>query len=169
MPRLTTEQTRALANWWDLAQSAGFGGYTATDTIEAASDIASQFGRSLTFSESTAIAVLYGYAKRMSNAADNLQAALDSDTIIADHIATPPWARDEAVMNTAPIWHVSYLMTFIDADGELQSEYKTSVFEMTMPDTIGGLKDAITEDAQALASKYGVAFSGIDLAQILAV
>jgi hypothetical protein len=64
---------------------------------------------------------------------------------------------------------VSYQMTFIDQAGNLVTDYKTSVFEMTLPGTIGELKDAISEDAQALADKYGVELVSADLHQILAV
>jgi hypothetical protein len=40
---------------------------------------------------------------------------------------------------------------------------------MTFPDTIGELKDAVNEDAQAMADKYGVQLQSVDLLQILAV
>lgn len=169
MPRLTSTQAATLADWWPLVQHAGFGGFTTTDLTVAARSIATEAGVTLSFETNTALATLYGYARRMSNAADMVQSALDSDTIIADHIAVPPWARDETVMNTAPIWHVSFQFTYLDQQGIQQTDYRTSVFEMTLPDTIGDLKDAITEDAQAMADKYRFTFVDAQLNMILAV
>lgn len=169
MPRLTAGQRSALADWWELTQHAGYGGYTTTDLIAAASDIAQQFGRSLSFSESSSLAVLYGYARRMFNASQEVQNAAREDYITGAHIAIPPWARDENAMNTSPIWHVTYNATFIDQNGDTITEYKTSVFEGVLPPTIGDLQDAIEEDAQALSVKYQYQFVSAELTEILAV
>lgn len=169
MPRLTANVRSALADWWDLAAQAGYGDYTTTDVIQAAADLAEQFGRRLSFGESSAIATLYGYARRMSNASGEVQDAEDEHYIESKHIAVPPWARDEREMNTNPMWHVSYQFRYIDNAGVEHNDYKTSVFETQLPDTIGALKDALGEDAEALASKYGVTLVGVDLHQILAV
>jgi hypothetical protein len=169
MARLTDVQRSALADWWDLAQAAAFGGFTTTDTITAAAQLAADAGRSLAFAESTAISTLYGYARRMSNAASALGVAAPNAVIDANMIAVPPWARDEQVMNTTPIWHVSYTFEYLDQAGNLQSEYRTSVFEMTMPETVGELSAAIQDDAQFLADKYGVTLVNASLTSILAV
>jgi hypothetical protein len=169
MARLNETQRAVLADWWTLAYDAGFGGYSTTDLLGAAKSIADASGVSLSFAENTALATLYGYARRMSNAADTVQSALDADTIGPDHIAVPPWARDEAVMNTVPIHHVTFAFTFTDQSGATVTEFRTSVFEMTFPDTMGELRDAVNEDAQAMADKYRVEFVSADLLQILAV
>lgn len=169
MPRLNDVQRAALATWWTLAEAAAGGGFTTTDTITAAADLAGQAGRSLTFTESAAISTLYGYARRMSNAAGELQSASPGDFINSDMVAVPPWARDEQVMNTTPVWHVTFRFDFLDAAGELQSEFRTSVFDMTLPDTAGDLQNAIEDDAQALADKYNVRLQSAQLHSILAV
>lgn len=169
MARLNDVQRSALANWWTLAETAAGGGFTVTDTVTAASQLAQQAGSSLSFAESAAISTLYGYARRMTNAAGELQAAADEQTITADMMATPPWARDEQVMNTTPIWHVTYEFNYLDQGGVLQSGFRTSIFEMTLPETIGELKDAISADAQALADKYNVTLQEANLTSVLAV
>ena len=169
MARLSEVQTRALGDWWLLAQDFANSGLTATELIEQAAPLAVERGRSLTFDESTAIAVLYGYGRRMYWAAQEVQRALDSDGIEAKHLGVPPWARDEQVMNAAPIWHVTYKFMFTDQQGVLHEEWRTSVFEMTFPATIGELKDAIGEDAAALAEKYRVNLVGTVLERILSV
>ena len=69
-------------------------------------------------------------------------------------IGTPPWARDQQVMNTAPIWHATFEMTFTDQEGNTRTEFRTSVFEMTLPETVGELTADILDDAEAMATKY---------------
>jgi hypothetical protein len=169
MARLDEVQRAALANWWDLAQSAANSGFTVTDTVTAASQLARDAGRSLTFAESAAISTLYGFARRMANAAGELAGDPSSFVIDPTVVAVPPWARDEQVMNTTPIWHVTYTFNYLDQGGVLQSKFVTSIFEMTLPDTVGELSDAIAEDAQQLADKYNVTLQGAELHSILAV
>lgn len=169
MARLSDVQSAALANWWDLAQTAANQGFTATDTVTAASDIAQAAGRSLTFEESTAISVLYGYARRIFNAADALQSADPNAPITPDLMAIPPWARDQQVQNTVPIWHQTFAFTFIDQAGNQVTEFKTSVFDMTFPATVGELLSDVQADAEAMAAKYGVQLVSADLISLLAV
>lgn len=169
MPRLNTTQAAALAAWWPLVQTAASGGYTSTDVIAAAADLARQAGGALSFAEGSAISTLYGYARRMANAAAAVQAATPETVISGEHVAVPPWARDEVAMATAPIWHVTYTFTYLDQAGNQQADFRTSVFEMTLPTTAGELAGAIAQDAQALADKYGVTLLDAQLHQILAV
>ena len=169
MTRLDDTQRAALANWWTLAEAAAFSGFTSTDTTSAASDLANQAGRSLAFAESAAISTLYGYARRMANAAGVLQAAPDTSVIDANMIAVPPWARDEQVMNTTPIWHATFEFTYLDQAGNLTTDFRTSVFEMTLPETVGELAAAIQDDAQQMADKYGVTLVSATLHSLLAV
>lgn len=169
MPRLSDTVRSALADWWQLAVSEAFAGTTATDTIVLANAMAKLAGRTLSFAESSAISSLYGYGRRMFNASAAVIAAADRDYISPEHVATPPWAREEHEQNTYPIWHVTYQFTYIDATGVQHTEHKTSIFEVNFPQTIGELRDAIDADAQALASKYRVSLVGTELHQILAV
>jgi len=149
--------------------SAGYGGYTATDTVAAAADLANQQGRSLAFNEGSALATLFGYARRMSNAADVVQGLSREDYITPDAISTPPWARDQSEIDTLPIWHVHFDLTTSDEAGNITTERKVSVFRMTLPDTIGELQDAVASDAEAMAKKYGQQFVASDIMEIQSV
>lgn len=169
MPRLDDTQRAALATWWNLAQDAVTRNLLSSDLIAAASDLAAQAGRSLAFTENQALATLYGYARRMGNAAGELQSAAPGQTIDANMVAIPPWARDEQTMNTTPVWHVLFRFDFLDAAGQLQSELRTSVFDMTLPETVGELQDDIGADAQSMADKYNVRLQTVTLHSILAV
>lgn len=169
MARLSDVQSAALASWWELAQAAANGGFTATDTIGAASGIAQAAGRALTFEESSAIASLYGYARRIFNASDALQSASAGDVVTPDIMAVPPWARDQQIMNTVPIWHSTFAFTFIDQAGNQATDFKTSVFDMTFPGTVGELQNDVQADAEAMAEKYGVQLVDVKLISLLAV
>ena len=126
-------------------------------------------GHSLTFGETSAATVLYGYAARIRNAGEAARGALDETYIGPEHVAVPPWAREEREMNANPIWHVTYQFTS-ERNGVISTDYKTSVFQRgQIPATIGELKAAIEGDAQVLASKYSVNLVNVDLHQILAV
>lgn len=169
MARLNEPQRAALANWWPLVVAEAFAGTTATDTVILASATAAKAGQALAFAEASAIATLYGFARRMANAAGELQGSPAAAVIGPEHIGIPPWARDEQVMLTTPIWHVSFAFTYLDQAGNQITDFRTSVFEMTLPQTIGELAAAIGEDAQALADKYRVELVDAQLHQILAV
>jgi hypothetical protein len=154
--RLTDTQIQALGNFWsDIAYVASHGGLV-TDAVSVASYHAGLFGETLSFEDSQAVAVLAGYAARMENAAREFRGADLADPITADMIGTPPWARDEALMATTPIWHATFEMTFEDENGDIQTEFRTSVFEMTLPETVGELTADILDDAEAMAAKYEV-------------
>lgn len=169
MARLNDAQTSALADWWNLLRAEASLGTTVTDVQVVAAATAANAGRSLTFEESTAIAVLYGYARRLDNAATAFQGADLADTITPDLIGIPPWARDQQVMNTAPIWHSTFEFTYIDQAGNQQTDFRTSVFTMTLPSTVGELTDALQSDAEAMAQKYEVTLVGINPIELLAV
>lgn len=169
MARLSDVQRQVLGTWWTLALDAANRGLTSTDLTAAAADISRQAGLSLAFGESQALAVLYGYANRIAHARDELGRAAPESVITPDMIGVPPWARDEQVMLTTPIWHVTFTFTYLDQAGNIQTDYRTSIFEMTMPETAGELQDAITADAQALADKYNVTFQDASVHEILAV
>jgi hypothetical protein len=169
MARLNDTQRGALFDWWSLAMDGGFGGFNAREVTSAAADLARRTGRSFTFATSQAVASLFGYARRMYNAHAELVNAADSDYIQSQHIAIPPWARDQTDMNAYPIHHVTYKFTYIDSAGVQHIDYKTSVYDIPLPNTVGELKAGIEHDAQVLAAKYQVQFVDVELHQILAV
>src|SRR5215472_11564899 len=135
--RLTDNQAALLADGtsWGLVLKAAADRLMATDVTAAASNIARDFGVPWTFQDSQDIAVLFGFANRIQNAADALGAATPADEIDGNMIAVPPWARSQQVMDTAPIWHVTFEHTFLDEEGNVGTGFATSVFEMTLPET----------------------------------
>lgn len=169
MARLSTELSRALGYWWNLITDFANNGFSVTETISAANDIARESGTSLSFQDNQSISTLFGYARGIVNAGDTFQAASPELGITADMIALAPYARDEAEMATFPTYHVKFEYTYLDASGVQQTGYKTSVFEDTLPSTVGQLTADVLDDAEAMAAKYNhTLISAIPL-QILAV
>jgi hypothetical protein len=169
VPTLAQNVLAALSRWWTLAEAEAYAGTSATDTIAIAQATAANAGESVAFSEYSAIAALYGFAARMSNAAGALQAAPDTAPIDATMIGVPPWGRPDQEMATTPVWHAIYNFSYIDQAGQMQTDHRTSVFEMTLPDTVGELSDSVIADAQDLADKYSVQFVSADLQELHAV
>lgn len=169
MPQLTDVQRSALGYWWNLIDAAAREGFTTTETIAMANDVAHSLGQSISFRENTAISQLYGYARRIINSGSSFQAANPSQSIDSNMIATPPYARDQQEQNTYPLYHVKFQYTYIDQSGVQQTTYKTSVFPDVLPDTVGDLTASVLDDADAMANKYGHTLLQVTPLEILAV
>jgi hypothetical protein len=170
MPRLAANVRSALADYWNLAVEQAGNRTGSASFISIAASLAREAGGTISFNTAKALPVLYGYASRVRNAGESIRNASDETFIGPEHVAVPPWAREETAQLAAPIWHVTYLFTAANSAGIVSQEYKTSIFEHTgFPQTVGQLKDAIQADAQALADKYGVNLINVDLHQVLAV
>lgn len=169
MARLTDDLRSALGYWWNLITDAVQQGFTTAETTAVANQVARDLGGSLTFDENRAIATLYGYAKRMDNAAAVFQNSDGSATITPDMVATPPYARDEQEQATYPQYHVKFYYEFIDQSGAQRIEVKTSLIPLTIGPTVGDVFDDIQSDAEAFAAKYGHQLVSATPFQILAV
>lgn len=108
------------------------------------------------------VSVIRGYANRIVNGSRTLAAAGDSDVITSDMMAVAPYtSRDLNSISTNPVYHVRYLNTVEADDGTTTSVWQTSVFTAAdMPDTVGGLRDAIDNNASELAAQGGASDSG---------
>jgi hypothetical protein len=155
MPRLNGDQRSALAYWWNLVSDAARSGFTATETSQIAASIAAETGRKVSFKEYTAIAQLYGYARREINASEAFGNASPGSTITPSMVSVPPYARDDREQNGYPLYHVKFYYTYLDAQGKEQTDIKTSVQAMNLPQTVGEIHQFVSEDAEALGAKYG--------------
>lgn len=155
MARLTDTLRAALGYWWDLVAGAAQQGFTAAETVQLANGIAKDLGGSLSFQENTAISQLYGYARRIENAGNSFTSASPDKFIDSSMIADAPWARVESEQNAYPIYNVKFTYTYLDSAGNEISTTKTSVFKNGLPATVGELTQAVLDDAESLALKYG--------------
>lgn len=169
MARLTDTLRSALGQWWNVISNAATQGLSAAQAVSTVSGILKGEGVQLSFADNTAIAQLYGYARRIENAGTAFTAADPGKFIDANMIADAPWARDQAEQNTYPIYNVKFTYTYLDASGNTQTTTKTSVFKDGLPQTVGDLTAAVLDDAEAMANKYGHTLLSADPFQIQAV
>lgn len=169
MARITDTVRTALGYWWNLISDAARAGFTVTDTVQLANQVASDLGGSLSFAENTAISTLYGYARREVNAGNAFTAGDPGQQIDANMISVPPYARDDQEMATYPLYHVKFEYTYLDQAGNRQTTFRTSVFPDQLPDTVGELTSAVLDDAEAMAFKYGHTLLSAIPVNILAV
>lgn len=159
----------ALGYWYNLVSDAARAGFTVTDTIQLANQVATDLGGSLSFSENTAISQLYGFARREINAGIALEAGAPEQAIDTNMVSTPAYARDLQEQNTYPLYHVRFEYTYIDQAGNEQTGYRTSVFPDELPATIGELEADVQDDAEGMAAKYGHQLVSVRVANILSV
>lgn len=156
MARLTDTVRAALGYWYNLVSDAARANFTVTETTSIAHDIAASQGVTLPFSNYQAISTLYSYVRQEINAGNAFQAAQPGQAIDASMISTPPYARDLQEQNTYPLYHVKFEYTYLDESGNLQTSVRTSVFrDVELPETAGELTQAVLDDAEAMALKYG--------------
>ena len=99
---------------------------------------------------------------------------LDS-TITANMVAVPTWARAQAERNAVPRFQVNYKVAYTDAEGNRQERWNTSVFGPEMAQSVAGLKDQVTFDAEMQAMTpgdtglYGATDISVSAIQILAI
>lgn len=169
MARLTDTVRAALGYWYNLISDAARQGYTVTETVQLANQVAEDFGTSLKPEENRAISSLYGYVRREVNAGNEFQAAAESQGITADMISTPAYARDVQEQATYPLYHVKFEYTYLDAAGNQQTTIKTSAFPDVLPGTVGELTSDVLDDAEGMAAKYGHTLISVRPINILAV
>jgi len=169
MPRLNDTVRAALGYWWNLISDAARTGFTVTETIEMANQVARDMGTTLSFGENTAISQLYGHARSIENSGATFQAASAEQGITSDMMATPPWARDVAEQATYPLYYVKFEYTYLDQSGQQQTGIRTSVFTDQLPSTVGDLTSDVLSDAEGMAQKYGHTLLSAVPLQILAV
>lgn len=169
MPALSDNLRAALGYWYNLISDAARQGFTVTETVALANQVASDFGESLSFETNTSISTLYGYVRREINAGNTLQSAGPEQGITAEMISTPAYARVEQEQTTYPLYHVRFEYTYLDQAGNEQSSYRISTFPDVLPATVGELTSDVLDDAEGMANKYGHTLLSISVTNILAV
>lgn len=125
--------------------------YSTTDINEAASIAYGELGIRLPFQAFTGLAQLYGIASAMEHAADALTAAADSEALDTSvHVAEPPWSRSLQLMQATPEWQLRAEITYRAPDGSVVTTWGTGVFKLTLPSTVGALR----QEAQLQFQRY---------------
>lgn len=88
--------------------------------------------------------------------------------VLGSYMATAPWARDLSDRNTLGMWQVRFEHTFTD-NGIERTAWRTTMFQGTLPPTVGDLQDAVDQDAQEMAKGYGFEHVAVANISILAI
>lgn len=147
MPDLPAGPRKALGLYWGAIQHAAAQHLPTADLWEAIRGAAADAGLESPGVSAIDVSIIRGYAGSMTRATEALAASEPGLGITADMIAEPPWARSLAEQNLTPRYQVTYARQALTADGLEVSQYSTSIFEGTLPDTIGELEAAVLADA----------------------
>jgi len=163
----TTGQRKLLA-YWGTIQSAVSQRVSTADLWAAVRDAADAEGVSLKGSTAIDMGRLRSIAGSMRNAQEQLQQGRPDQVITGSMIATDLSARPLQDQLLAPSWIVRFEHD-VTVNGELQTLWRSSVFESSLPPTIGDLRSSVEADAVALADDYDVTHVGVGRMQISAV
>lgn len=130
----------AYGRWWTLALAAVDGGFTSSDTLAAAADIAKQQGQPLSFQEGTGITQLYSMASNIIRAQNTMASSPDNVSIDASMIGQAPWARSEQEQTASPLWYAQVQTTYVDPEGNQMQGWQTVMIPQVLPSSVGSLR-----------------------------
>ena len=167
MPELSPD-ARGAMRYWSVIESAARLRATTADLWAAINDAAAEQGLSSPGVTLRGVNELRSYAAQQQNAADRL-ARSDRGAPMEDRLIGPaPWAREGAEYASVDRWQITYLHTTLD-NGEERSDWRTSMFTGTLPDTVGELMDQLDVDAETLADEYELQHVGVGSITVLRV
>lgn len=164
---LTPGQIKALV-YWGVIESAVTKRASTADLWDAIREAAAAAGRPSVGVSASDISRLRGIAASQRNTAENLDRARPGDVITSSMIAQDIAARPLQDQILAPSWIVRFEHD-VTIDGQLQTFWRSSVIDGSLPPTKGQLRSQIEADASAMADDYGVTHIGVGRMQITAV
>lgn len=163
----TEGQRKLLLYWGNIQQSVSARASTA-DLWANVKAAAAAEGTSLAGVRMTDMNRLRSVAAGMRSAMENLTAGRIDSVITSSMIATDLSARSAQDQLAAPKFIVRFEHD-ISVGGQLQTVWRSSVFEGFLPGAKGDLLSAVNQDAVALAEDYDVTHLGVGRVQISAV
>lgn len=160
--------TKAL-QFWGVATGAVASRATTAEVWGAINDAAAAMGMSSPGLSLRDFNTLRSQAASVRNASERLDSGQFESQITGDMIGTPPWARDLAERNAAPMYQVRFKHDTADSEGFITSDWRTVVFSSGLPPTLAAFHDALDQDAQALADKYNTDHVAVSSVTILAI
>lgn len=160
MADLSAQVRLALGRYWSEIYAGASSHQTTADLFSAIRDRASSLGQTSIGVGAAAVSTLRGYAGRIVSAANSLNAAEDSASLTAQHIAEAPWSRPAQEQATMPVYNVAFQNTIQMEDGSTRTVWQTTTITGTLPGTVGDLRLAVSRNASLLAAEGGVPTSG---------
>lgn len=164
---ITPGQRQLLAYWGNIQAAVSQRASTA-ELWDAVRQASAAEGVQLIGVSATDMSSLRAIASAQRNAMEQLAALRPDGAITGTMIASDLSARPLADQALAPSWIVRFEHD-VTINGELQTLWRSSVFEGSLPPTAGALRSAVEGDAGALAEDYGVTHVGVGRIQISAV
>lgn len=167
MADLTDAEKRALLFYGPI--EAGVRGRESTAQIwQRVRDHAAALGLDRAGVGAAAVSKLRGIAGGQRSAMERLVAAPDEYAMDASMIGRQPWSRGLQAQQAVGMWQARFELHTIQ-DGELVTEWKTTMFTHSMPQTKAELRAALHADGQGIARDYELEFAGIGAFDIAAV
>lgn len=163
-----SDQARKAMTYWGEIQAAASEGMTTADLWSLIQDAAEEMGLESPGVTIRGVSELRGLAGRIIASGRTFATAGPEISLSGRDWAEAPWSRPLAEQNALGIWQVRFQHTTLGPDGP-ETQWRTSVFTGSVPGTVGELRSALEEDAQAMATKYGVGHIGFDNVQLLVV
>jgi len=168
MPHAEPPKNPALAYWAEIEYAAANRMPTA-DLWRVLNDAAASLGL-----DSPGVTIQQ--VNEVRSMASGIQAAsarlarLDPSYSLSDGrvVAQAPWSRSPAERQALPMYQVRFQHTVNGPNGE-ETQWRTSTLRGRLPRTLGDLLDAVGEDAENLADKYGGEHVGVGSLQLLSV
>jgi hypothetical protein len=163
----TEGQRQLLLYWGNIQQSVSARASTA-DLWANVKAAAAAEGNSLGGVRMTDMNGLRSIAASQRSAMDNLQAARVDSVITGNMLGRDLSSRGLTDQSLAPRFLVRFEHD-VTVGGQLQTFWRSSFFDGSLPTTKGDLMSAVNQDAQALADDYDVTHAGVGRIQISAV
>lgn len=153
MSELSDAARKALA-YWPQIEYAAQARMTTADLWGVLRDHADELGLSSPGVTLRGVNELRSLATSIQASADRLERADPSARLDSRLVSEAPWGRSLAERDALPMFQVRYQHTTIGPNGP-ETSWRTSVIRGQVPRTVQDLMDAVAEDAEMLANKYG--------------
>lgn len=163
-----TPGQKALLPYWGTIQRAVSERASTADLWAAVKAVAQSEGIDLRGASGADMSRMRGIAAGQRNAMESLAASPLNTAITAGMIGTDLSARSLTAQNLTPSWIVRFEHD-VTIDGQLTTFWRSSVFDGSLPPTVGQLRAQVEADAGQLADDYGVTHIGVGRIQIAAV
>lgn len=132
--------------WWAFANYAanaqtpsGGWAYTPADASSAASQINRDVYGGAGGYNPIGLSQLFGIARRIGNATNELANAADESPITSKMVAEAPWSRSAAEQAAMPQWQARVSITYTDENGIQQSGISVVNITQVLPSSVGSL------------------------------
>lgn len=163
-----TDEPGRFANpmaWWGEIQGRVTQHATTAEVWSAIRDFGQEHNLSYPPGMFQAVNEMRGLAAGLRNASDALGKAAPDAPLVADYIATLPYARQATARDLVAQYHVRVEYTALRG-GQEERSYITLPYSGGLPDTVGALWADAQVATEALVQGYGADLASVDRVEI---